>query len=208
MKILCMDIDVWTVSGLSCLLEGKLNLECQQVSIRDSKAMLAKHNVEFFITELASQNNNVSEVYNFLKLLNARLPWLKIIIFTRFEDNAVLRFFFDNLTHAVIITKRDPICEIQDAANNYNAYYIKNYMRWKHLESHLNILNKTEFQLLQCFSNGEKQVDIAARYNLSNKTISTYKRSILTKLSCSNHAELNSKLKAYGYKTDKNANLF
>lgn len=51
-------------------------------------------------------------------------------------------------------------------------------------------LSNREVQVLQYLARGEKVIDIAAKMHISNKTVSTYKTRILTKLNLVNQVEL------------------
>ena len=194
MNILNIDANYWAAQGLTALLHEKGHQLIACASINEAKKILTYQHIDVLIIELKTEVDDVEATYVFLRLLQASYPHVNVVILTEITDSALLNFFANGLSSAIIMSKSIALKKIVQGLSLSGENNSHTPFRGR-----TSSLSPQEFNMLKWFSQYSSQREIAVRLNLNNKTISHYKRSISLKLHCSNNVQFHERLMKYGF---------
>jgi len=198
-KIIIVDDHELITIALKNYIESKLKYEVIKI-YKNGKELLEdfkNYKPDLIILDL---NMPIKDGYDTLTDLKYYYPDSKILILSNIEsDETAIRtirsgangFCKKSEDMDVILGAIRNVIEGQDfISKNLTNYLIKNYRDGNQTNSILNRLTDRETQVLKSLIEGLTQQQISNQLNLSIKTISTYKRSIMTKFNVNNEVEL------------------
>ncbi|CAH0161186.1 hypothetical protein WB66_02460 [bacteria symbiont BFo1 of Frankliniella occidentalis] len=158
--------------------------------------ILQKNRIKVVISELMTDSNNLFACIDFYKNFQHRWPTIKLVIFTRLRDPALIAY----------VRKTLPRCELAfkyESAIALSLCITPSRLHQQTVEEELacyqkDILTAREFYLLRFLSEGKCHKDISRRLPLSIKTISYYKLKIMEKLKCKNMADFQKRMNDFG----------
>ncbi|WP_187497809.1 LuxR C-terminal-related transcriptional regulator [Erwinia aphidicola] len=194
--IAILDSDAFCIKGIEeyFKLSEIHTIGCSSLVELDNK--LQKYRIKVVISELVTDNDNLFACIDYFKHFQHRWPNIKLVIFTRLRDPALIAY----------VRKTLPRCELvfkYESAIALSLCITPSGLHQKTAEEelachHKDILTAREFYLLRFLSEGRCHKDISRRLPLSIKTISYYKLKIMEKLKCKNMAEFQKKMNEFG----------
>lgn len=163
-------------------------------NVSELKKILLKEKVQMVVIEPFSMGRNLFQTIEFIHWIKCNSPEVKIVVLTRIQDKAVLRFLYNTNINA-LISKNETLSEISKAItqalqkNNICSRIIRKLLNSQARLSHLNLTN-SEITVLNYTLLGIAQKKIADLTNRSTKTVSCHKRNAMRKLGVKGNTEL------------------
>lgn len=199
-KLLIIDDHPIVAEGISVIASRQKNITCKSVTcMSDLLSAIASEQFDLCITDLEFPDTNG---FQFIHLLQDKIPSCKILIYTMHEEPWVIARLSElNISGAV--SKHTDTSELSTAIAKIrmgNKYFSEIFAdlnkRKSAIESHkMPELSKREKEVLTYLSEGLSTSEIAALLCLSTNTIQTYRKRLMEKLKAKNVAELVSKWK-------------
>ena len=193
-----MDSDRWIAQGIECYLSEK-HVQVRlidQTQFDNALRIAAGSNV--VISELCAFGQDVQALTELLVTLCAISPTTRLIILTDLQEKAVISHVLTRLPGARVLSKR---CNIRQLASEVfgRAAEILPAEEILSVGYGKDALTKREFGLLRLLATQRTLTDIGHRLQLSVKTVSHHRKTIMQKLGCRTLVELPPRLKRMGF---------
>ena len=199
LRIILADDHPVTLAGVKDMLEKDINLEV--VSTASSSSDLVeqlKHlPVDIIITDYSMPGDEYyGDGMRFIEYLTRTFKKHKLLVFTMLNNPMIISSLYANGVFGVIM-KHDKLTELSAAIHALrlgNKYYPPNFSENKQHTSStptpVSTLSKREYEVIRLFVRGYAVTQIAEALKRSVKTVSTQKRSAMTKLNINTDQEL------------------
>lgn len=188
--------------GLKCFFRDKdVNIVAHAENFEDLEDILASKNIEVLILDLDLQG--LSSI-NMVKAMTKDFPNTKIIVYTSLSDI----MYGPNAVKAGISAYLNKTSKLDNLLNAINKVSSGNQVFSDAVKKNLAMMGKKaknerlyrklssrEIEVLRYLSEGKKNKEIAQILDLNEKTVSTYKLRLLTKLNVTNLVDLVNKAK-------------
>lgn len=197
-KLLIIDDHPIVAEGIAAIASRQKNITCKSITcLKDLLSVIASEQFDMCITDLEFPDTNG---FQFIHILQDKLPSCKILIYTMHEEPWVIARLSElNISGAV--SKHTDTSELSTAITSIrmgNKYFSEVFAtlnkRKSTIEGHkIPELSKREKEVLSYLAEGLSTSQIAALLCLSSNTIQTYRKRLMEKLNAKNVAELVSK---------------
>ncbi len=194
------DSDIWIAKGITDYFSSPDVDAYNCHSLDELNQLMQEQNIKILIAELTTEKNNLMECVSFLKKLSRNYSELRLVVYTRLTDPALIKFLLQYLPRCKLVLKRDPILTLavnlfSHSDQRHSALLAE---EWRAIAAQEETLTPREFAMLGQFAGGHSYKIIARNIDLSTKTISYYKQRIMNKLGCQNIAELRRRMHNIG----------
>lgn len=199
-KLLIIDDHPIVAEGIAVIASRQKDITCKSVTcLNDLLSAIVSEQFDLCITDLEFPETNG---FQFIRLLQDKMPSCKILIYTMHEEPWVIARLSD-LTISGAVSKHANTSELSTAITAIrmgNKFFSEVFAVLRKRKSTIESpkmpeLSKREKEVLTYLSEGLRTSEIAALLCLSTNTIQTYRKRLMEKLNAKNVAELVSKWK-------------
>ncbi|WP_217549255.1 LuxR C-terminal-related transcriptional regulator [Pantoea sp. GbtcB22] len=150
------------------------------------------------IMELVTHDDNFYDCVDFARHFSKNHPETKLIIYTRFTDKVLMQFVAHHITKGHILFKHDSLRLLASYIflnDNYNLFHSSSDIKvLKYIASESTLISLIEWNTLRHLAKGLPLTSISREINVSVKTISQRRKSLMTKMACKNSVSFYLKL--------------
>lgn len=196
-RLIIADDHLIVIEGLKRILDECEDMEvvAQATDGKEAVELTLKHKPDILILDITMPGYDGLEVINVLKEM---APEVSVLVLTMHEEE---QYIFRSIEAGAMgyLTKKSVSDQLVNAIRR--IYSGKRYLPEdvseiialkiaKGASSPLDLLSTRELQVLKRIAMGQTNKEIAEEYNLSVKTIDTYRQRILKKLNLRNNADI------------------
>lgn len=196
-RLIIADDHLIVIEGLKRILDECEDMEvvAQATDGKEAVELVLKHKPDILILDITMPGYDGLEVINVLKEM---APEVSVLVLTMHEEE---QYIFRSIEAGAMgyLTKKSVSDQLVNAIRR--IYSGKRYLPEdvseiialkiaKGASSPLDLLSTRELQVLKRIAMGQTNKEIAEEYNLSVKTIDTYRQRILKKLNLRNNADI------------------
>ncbi|MFQ1803002.1 response regulator [Aeromonas veronii] len=208
-KIILADDHPLILTGIRSLIE-QITPHCEVVAeayqVSDLLKLLQQHHCDLLITDFSMPGDTRSDGMVMIQQLRRDYPTLPIIVLTQIQNSGILQSLIQAGVNGLIL-KRSVINELADAirqillGHRYIGPAVKMLLANAGIAHHDNInpLTAKESEVVRLLATGMSVTQVADYLHRSVKTISTQKKSAMTRLGLQSDSELFQYAKEHGF---------
>lgn len=183
------------VEGIRSLLSNERDIELigSASSVGSCKAFLKNRQPDVLLLDINLPDGNGVDL---CKELKEKYPEMAILGISTFNQASYIREMMDNGASGYILknASQKELTEAIHLASIGKTYLPFDVAKTLHAAEQQNteniILGRREREVLNLIKDGYTNVEMAAKLNISNNTVDTYRKSLLSKLGAKNTADL------------------
>ncbi|WP_323897926.1 response regulator transcription factor [Aeromonas veronii] len=208
-KIILADDHPLILTGIRSLIE-QITPHCEVVAeayqVSDLLKLLQQHHCDLLITDFSMPGDTRSDGMVMIQQLRRDYPTLPIIVLTQIQNSGILQSLIQAGVNGLIL-KKSVINELADAirqillGHRYIGPAVKMLLANAGIANHDNInpLTAKESEVVRLLATGMSVTQVADYLHRSVKTISTQKKSAMTRLGLQSDSELFQYAKEHGF---------
>ncbi|WP_370443454.1 helix-turn-helix transcriptional regulator [Klebsiella michiganensis] len=193
-----MDSDKWIAAGIAQYFNDRHITVTVLTDAQDKDALKIAAESNIVISELYTSGRDVQAVSELFVMLRMKSPLTRVIFLTDLKEKAVISYVKALLPNARVLSKSCDIhrlaSEVFSCASQSDEEIISLNVKRKS-----GALTAKEFSLLRFLATNKSLTDIGFKLQLSVKTVSQHRKSIMRKLNCRTTHELSPCLKGMGF---------
>ncbi|MBW7891364.1 MAG: response regulator transcription factor [Chitinophagaceae bacterium] len=194
-KVFITDDHYMVVEGIRSLLSNERDIELigSASSVGSCKAFLKNRQPDVLLLDINLPDGNGVDL---CKELKEKYPEMAILGISTFNQASYIREMMDNGASGYILknASQKELTEAIHLASIGKTYLPFDVAKTLHAAEQQNteniILGRREREVLNLIKDGYTNVEMAAKLNISNNTVDTYRKSLLSKLGAKNTADL------------------
>lgn len=197
-KLTVLDNDKWIAEGIAYYFAERHILTCIPETIKSKEVINLVAGSDIVISELSAYGRDVQFFSEVLVKISTNLPGIRLILLTDIHVPALIGYIQKLMPNVTILSKRSDIKVLADVVFNRDGGGNLTEDRISIDQNTLPLTSK-EFSLLRSLASGQSLVNIAKALNVSGKTVSHHRTSIIKKLNCCNVMGLTQALVDMGF---------